>query len=62
MILLIQFYVSSSIFEGKSNLFISSFKVRGTENVYTQHRPLITKNILPGNHFRQTKSEFDALF
>jgi len=38
----------SSLFEDKSNPFISSFKLRGTDNVYTQHRPFITKDVLPG--------------
>jgi len=38
---------STFLFEDKSNPFASTFKVRGTENVYTQHRPLITKDILP---------------
>ena len=42
------FFNFSCLFEDKSNPFISNFKLRGTDNVYTQHRPLITKDILPG--------------
>jgi hypothetical protein len=44
--------VPSSLFEDKTHPFISSFKLRGTENVYTQHRPFITKDLLPGANFR----------
>ena len=29
------------------HLTLSHFRLRGTENVYTQHQPLITKEILP---------------
>ena len=31
----------------RHHLILSHFSLRGTENVYTQHQPLITKEILP---------------
>jgi hypothetical protein len=40
---------SKSLFEDKSNPFTANFiqSLRGTDNVYTQHRPFLSKEILP---------------
>ena len=40
---------STSLFEDKSNPFTANFiqSLRGADNVYTQHRPFIAKEILP---------------
>jgi hypothetical protein len=38
---------SPTLFEDKSNPFNFMQGLRGTDNVYTQHRPFLSKEILP---------------